>query len=275
MSGAFNLAQSPNGPSNFTGVKSFDGISTNDNKSNKVALGYYNGTFPYSYIIPSAASNGFRIQNAAQNLTLIQIDNAGKVGINCSASDAFEVWDTTGTSQIGFGSSAGQGYLRGGSAAAQFAWGIKNVSGNWQPQQTSYAMAYLDPTNGLVIYAATGQTVGANVSLNEVARIDGTGKATLPGGAKIGASGTTLTQASIYAASLTPVAVAAQSIAEQTFTVTGLATNDKVTVNGPGAVGIVNARVSAANTLAITFSNPTAGSVTPPAGTYTVTATRS
>lgn len=77
-----------------------------------------------------------------------------------------------------------------------------------------------------------------------------------------------------YSASLTPVAVAADTSAEQTFTVTGLVTGQGVIVNGPAptaGTGIVNARVSAANTLALTFINSTAASLTPASGTYLVT----
>lgn len=68
--------------------------------------------------------------------------------------------------------------------------------------------------------------------------------------------------------SLTPALVAPATSAEQTFTVTGLKTGDIVSVNKPTAdagVGIVNARVSAADTLALTFMNATAASVTPTA----------
>lgn len=82
----------------------------------------------------------------------------------------------------------------------------------------------------------------------------------------------------IYAPSLTPVAVATIVVAEQTFTVTGLTTADKVIVIPPAiatAVGLAGARVSAADTLAVRFVNPTAGSLTPTAGVYTVIAIRS
>lgn len=69
-------------------------------------------------------------------------------------------------------------------------------------------------------------------------------------------------------ATLSPAAVAANTTAEQTFTVFGVQVGDVVYVNKPTAqagIGIVGARVSAANTLAITFSNNTAGSITPTA----------
>ena len=66
-----------------------------------------------------------------------------------------------------------------------------------------------------------------------------------------------------------PSAVAANTTAEQTFTVTGLQTTDFIlAVNKPTAqagLGIGNWRISAANTLALTFSNNTASSITPTA----------
>lgn len=67
---------------------------------------------------------------------------------------------------------------------------------------------------------------------------------------------------------ISPSAVAANTTAEQTFTVVGLAVGDFVEVNKPSAqagLGIVNSRVSAPNTLAITFSNNTGSSIQPTA----------
>lgn len=96
-------------------------------------------------------------------------------------------------------------------------------------------------------------------------------------GLTLGASGTGISQIRTYAPSLTPASVATIVVAEQTFTVTGLTTDDVVVVNPPAistAVGLAGARVSAANTLAIRFVNPTAGALTPTAGVYTVLAFR-
>lgn len=79
---------------------------------------------------------------------------------------------------------------------------------------------------------------------------------------------------STQTASITPAAVLTITATEQTFTVYGLRTTDKVVVSPPSAVpaGLAqaSARVSAADTLAITWVNPTAGSLTPPAGVYKV-----
>lgn len=61
-----------------------------------------------------------------------------------------------------------------------------------------------------------------------------------------------------------PSSVSTITTAEDTVTVYGLRVGDFVMVNKPShetGIGIVNARVSADNTLAITLMNPTAGSV--------------
>lgn len=77
----------------------------------------------------------------------------------------------------------------------------------------------------------------------------------------------------VYTQTLTPVAVAANTTAEQTFTVTGLIASSPVWVNKPTAtpgLGIVGVRVSAVNTLAINYGNSSAASITPPAETYVI-----
>lgn len=76
---------------------------------------------------------------------------------------------------------------------------------------------------------------------------------------------------------LTPALVAANTTAEQTFTVKGLLLNDFVEVNKPSldaGVSIGNVRVSAADTLAIQYINATALGVTPTAETYLIQVTR-
>ncbi len=82
---------------------------------------------------------------------------------------------------------------------------------------------------------------------------------------------------SVIEVSLTPAEVATIVAPAQTFTVPGLKTGDAVIVNPPGqtaGVAIANARVSAADTLSIQFVNPTAGALTPAAGTHIVTVIR-
>jgi hypothetical protein len=75
-------------------------------------------------------------------------------------------------------------------------------------------------------------------------------------------------------AALTPISVTFATTAEQAFTVNGLLPTDLVLVQKPtsqAGLGIAGARVSAANTLAITYVNSTAATpVVPAAETYIV-----
>jgi hypothetical protein len=83
-----------------------------------------------------------------------------------------------------------------------------------------------------------------------------------------------------FALTLSPVAVAAASAAAQSFAATGigLLTTDTVVVTCTAPLaGVINtnAYVSAADTLTVSFVNPTAGSLTPTASTvYYVTVFR-
>ena len=73
--------------------------------------------------------------------------------------------------------------------------------------------------------------------------------------------------------SLTPVSTAPTTTAEQTFTVYGILPHDHVTVNPPSAtayVGLVGVRVSAANTLALTFSNQSSAGLSSASGVYSI-----
>ena len=78
----------------------------------------------------------------------------------------------------------------------------------------------------------------------------------------------------VVAATITPAEVATITTAEQTFTVNGVKVGDAVQVSPPGHVAgvtIGTARVSAVDTVGITFVNPTAAGVTPGAGSYIFT----
>ena len=73
----------------------------------------------------------------------------------------------------------------------------------------------------------------------------------------------------VVSVTLSPALVAANTTAEQSFTVPGVIASDVcVDVTKPTAqagLGIVGCRVSAANTIGVTFSNNTAGGITPTA----------
>ena len=67
--------------------------------------------------------------------------------------------------------------------------------------------------------------------------------------------------------------VAANTTAEQDFTVNGLKTADLVFVNKPSlnaGLGVCNARVKSANTLSLTFNNNTAAAIDPGSEAYTL-----
>lgn len=124
------------------------------------------------------------------------------------------------------------------------------------------------PSDALLIVDSTNSTV--------LATWQPTGRLDLTSGVKVG-TGAAITNIQTYTPTLTPASVAAGVVVEQTFTVTGLLTTDTVYVNPPATannVGIAGVRVSAADTLAIRFVNPTAGALTPTSGTYTVKAIR-
>ncbi len=70
-----------------------------------------------------------------------------------------------------------------------------------------------------------------------------------------------------------PASVGANTTAEQTATVPGLRVGDVVYASKPTAeagIGVVNARVSAADTLALTFVNATGSGVNAGSETWTV-----
>lgn len=72
---------------------------------------------------------------------------------------------------------------------------------------------------------------------------------------------------------LDPASVSANTTDEQTFTVDGARTGDMVHVTKPShtaGLGIVNARVTATDTVAIQFMNTTGSPIDPPSETYRI-----
>jgi hypothetical protein len=82
----------------------------------------------------------------------------------------------------------------------------------------------------------------------------------------------------VLTVTLTPIQTGLGTTVEQSFTVPGLAIGDEVSVVANFAytsqVTIANARVSAANTLAVAFANTTAGNLTAPTGIYNIEVNR-
>jgi hypothetical protein len=88
-----------------------------------------------------------------------------------------------------------------------------------------------------------------------------------------GAGSTTITRMYVIKQTLTPASVAANTTAEQTFSVPGLAVGDSIDINKAShqaGLSIGNVRVSAANTLAIQYVNTTAGAITPTSEQYII-----
>jgi hypothetical protein len=82
---------------------------------------------------------------------------------------------------------------------------------------------------------------------------------------------------SLFTATIAPASVAANTSAEQTFTVTGIVSGQPVAVSpqgnvaqGNNGVGIGGVRASATNTLAVTFVNVTGAAITPPSLSWVV-----
>jgi hypothetical protein len=82
--------------------------------------------------------------------------------------------------------------------------------------------------------------------------------------------------ASVFTATVTPGSVAANTTAEQTFSVTGITSGQPVmavpnyNLSQPLGIGMAGVRASATNQIAINFVNATGATITPPSGTWTV-----
>jgi hypothetical protein len=238
---------------------------------------------------PAAAEGAIIFLTGADQLRM-RIDNSGFVGINYRAAIASSATSyllnfgatTKGLHEYNSGGTGNDSIkVIGSNPGATFGVQNANASG-------FSGVEYLDNGGTVRVFTgyqnstgefrfnqlAAGGTIVFKISSNNALEIANSRAVTVPVSLKIGTSGTAITQQTVYTPTLTPAAVSAGAPAEQTFAVTGLATTDTVTVNAPGAA-VFNSRVSAANTLAITFMPPAAGSYTPPAGTYRIVAIRS
>lgn len=225
-------------------------------------------------------------------LTAGRVPFAGTGGL--LSDDASHCWDNT-NKRVGIGTCSpvvpihvyqnlGQGFYEmlrlantnGGSGTGSY---ISFASGGNPP--VGYVGALATGSNAFELRFYVANSAGTPF---QAAKFDEAGTfSLLVGGitapsAKFGSSGTSITQIRVYSPSLTPASVAAATCAEQTFTVTGLTTADKVFINPPAtgnATSAAQVRVSAVDTFAVTYCNPTAGALTPAAGTVAIVAIRS
>jgi len=102
--------------------------------------------------------------------------------------------------------------------------------------------------------------------------VDGNAKATVggAGGLQIGTAGTAISKSNRGTASLTPAAILTQTCQAQSITVTGAVAGGECAYSIPagGNVGLSIACNASADSCGLTMCNPTAGSLTPSAGTY-------
>lgn len=80
-----------------------------------------------------------------------------------------------------------------------------------------------------------------------------------------------------YSVDINPASVAANSENTETFTVTGLKTTDIITINKPSKttdLSILDAHVSAADTISVTFRNYSGAPIDAGEETYLIQATR-
>jgi len=80
-----------------------------------------------------------------------------------------------------------------------------------------------------------------------------------------------------YQTAIDLASIDATSYSTQTFTVTGLDTNDVIAVNPPALTSglyLLSYRVSAADTVSLVFYNSTGGAIDEASGTYNIVACR-
>ena len=86
-----------------------------------------------------------------------------------------------------------------------------------------------------------------------------------------------IVQMGLLSVPVIPVSVAAATTVEQAFTVAGLQVTDFVFITKTSAqagLSVATSRVSALNTLAVTYSNASAGAIVPAAETYVMLVAR-
>lgn len=141
-----------------------------------------------------------------------------------------------------------------------------------------FTKSFSASNDGEILYGADIGNLQSDIDANTVHIADTqtiTGNKLFSGTATFGA-GTAITKIVVYSQAIDPASVAASSISAQTFTVTGLTTDDKVFVNpGINTIGIAGCYVSAANTLTVIFVNPTAAAIDPASSTWKIVAIRS
>jgi hypothetical protein len=201
----------------------------------------------------------------AANTKLVVGSSAGVFGASTAAAHFI---DNTNSATINVQNTSAVGYA---------AFDLFNSS-NTKTATIAWSNSGGSFANTLWISTRTANDLWFGTNTTERMRITSTGAVQVATSLAIG-GGTAITKVVVYTPTLAPASVAAAGdYVEQTFTVTGLATTDTITVNQPAMTAphcqMVAFRVSAANTLALTFHS-VSGSHLPPQGVYRVVAIRS
>jgi len=189
--------------------------------------------------------------------------NGTALGVSQMATVAFQVTGTfTGVTVVFEGSLDGSTYVALSACSGTSAGSTVSTTGLW-----------ICPVTGI-------GTVRARVSAWSTGTVTVIGNGTSSSAAPAGFTGGSAAQIQNYSQTLNPTAMTALTgsdqrafSAEQTFTVTGLATGQTTFVNGPAPTALcppTHTRVSAANTLAVSFLQLTTAVCTPATGVYQI-----
>lgn len=263
----------------------------------KVIFGYYNGA-----TVKSALEYANTTASALAQIDILK--GGGNVTVGSAASVAarngITVTNTSANAaaEAGFAATtgAGTGFFGVGSSASSKVAGLMCYTANAVPWTVwtnglrrmsinSDGLCGIGVTNATATLQLKAGTATANTAPLKIN--SGTVMSTPEDGCveyngtkwytTIGTDRREILRGGTYSPTLTPTAVAANSESIQTFTVTGLIVPFAVMVSPPASMtglGIMWARVSASDTLEVCFRNFTAGSLTPPTGTWRIAGAR-
>lgn len=139
-------------------------------------------------------------------------------------------------------------------------WGVALVANDFSG--AVYETSVINPQFAIGL-TVTGSYVGHQFN----------GPVTLNGSLSVGSGATTLSRILRGTVAVNPSSVSAGAVSVQSFVLTGAAVGDSVVLNPPPAglrtgLLVMQAQISAANTLSVTFFNPTGGAIDEAAGNW-------
>jgi hypothetical protein len=126
--------------------------------------------------LPGASNNNFKWYNGATELMRYHTGTGSGLMIGAAANAAakLEVQDSTNNSQIAFGATAGQGFLRGSNSATHLYWGA-TFNGNAYVAKQTAASIYSGAGSYHAWYVNTGLTAEATFTPTAVAWLNAAG----------------------------------------------------------------------------------------------------